>query len=443
MEFVDRFESFIKVAGRGGTVLLVLVFVIIPALALARRHWWLVAIFVGALMFAGFENSAIDSGSVLLRWLIMFVLATCCMYGMKSPGPGAIMLAAIAVIGILTAPLAPNPMWALQFSGLFFILTVPMAAAIADRLRTMADVRKFLKIVLVCAGIWVVLQMFSLRSLVEATRFEGAGKTSGPFAFTGGLMLPVALWGALGKGPIWWRMYCGVTGTLILLLIAISGSRTGTFSGVIACLPLLIARFGVKRILLTSLLIVMGLGLVWSVLTFMPEHKDFLMGRYISTDTTGRVERWTLALNECLESPLLGAGVGADRILGYGPHNAYLIIWLTHGFFGLMLFAGALTTILFQSLKLIFGRMGDQAKDIGRLFCGIIMGSMIAGFFVGKMNSSSNVVAFFVIMSSVIVYRTIKISYEAVDTVVQYEQSLQSITNEYEFEEQLRQYYGS
>ena len=442
MEFVDRLDSFADAAGRGGVVLLVLVCVIIPALALARRHWWLLAIFVGALMFAGFENDAIDSGSVLLRWLIMFVLAVCCMYGMKSPGPGAIMLSSVAVIGILTAPLAPDAMWALQFSGLFLILTFPMAASIGDRLRSMPDVTKFLRIVLVCAGIWVVLQMFSLRSIVEATRFEGAGKTPGAFAFTGGLMLPVALWGVLGRGPIWWRLYCGVTGILILLLIALSGSRTGTFSGVIACLPLLVARFGVRKILLGTVVIALGVGLAWGVLTFMPAHKEFLLGRYISTDTSGRVERWAMALDECLESPLMGDGVGADKILGYGPHNTYLIIWLTHGLLGLMLFVGALTAILFQSLKLVFGRMGDQAKEIGRLFCGITMGSMIAGFFVGKMNSSSNVVAFFVVMSSVIVHRTTKIARGAADTVGEFGQSLESIAGEYEFEKQLRQYYG-
>ena len=421
-----------------------MVFFALVALGLVRKRWWLISIFVGALMFAGYENDAVNAGSVLVRWLIMFVLAITCIHGMKFPGLGAILLAGVAVMGILTAPMAPDAMWAIQFSGLFFILTIPMAAAIADELRTMLDVTRVLKILLACAGIWVCLQATALPGLAAGRRFMGAGETSGAFAFTGGLMLPVALWGVLSSGSKPWRVYSAVVGTLILLLILLSGSRTGTFSGLIACGPLILARFGIRKVALGILLIAVGVALVWGVISYMPQHKEFLLQRYISTDTTGRLERWELALDEVLESPFVGQGVGGEIVAsGVAPHNVYLVIWLTHGVVGLLLFLGGMVVMLLQAASLMGKRTAGQAKDVGRLFAGIMLGSIAAGFFVSKTNSPSNVIAFFIILTSVMVQRTRMISKKARDTVETFEHFIQTSRSEYHFGELLRQYYGS
>lgn len=432
-------------AGGGvGGVLLALGFLGLLALGLIGKRWWLVSLFVFALMFASYHIKVVDVGSVLVRWLVMFVLAITCIRGMRYPGLGAVLMSGVAVIGIVTAPLAPSASWAVQHSGLLLVLTFPMAAAIAHQLRTMLDITTLLKILLVCAGIWVVIQMPALGAIAAGKRFGGvAGEATGLFAFTGGLMLPVTLWGLLGNLPKPWRVYCGVTGTLILLLILLSGSRTGTFSGAIACLPLAVARFGVKKVLLSFLLVIVGLGVVWGALSYMPKHKEFLLQRYISTKTTGRVERWEAALAEVLESPFVGRGVGGELLIGFGPHNVYLIIWLTHGVLGLMLFVAGLIVMLFQSVRLMGRRFGIQVNEIGRLFCGIMVGSIAAGFFEGKMNSPSNVIAFFVILTSVVVHRTAIIAKQSPDMAGAYDQPVQVGASEYEFEELLRQYYGS
>ncbi len=444
MEFISRLKDFVQSGGGLGGAMLALGFFALVGMGLVRKRWWLISIFVGALMFAGYDVPAIDAGSVLVRWLVMFVLALTCVHGMKSPGLGAILMTGVAVMGIMTAPIAPNAMWAIQFSGLFFILTFPMAAAIADELRTMLDVTRILKILLVGAGIWVCLQAAALPGLAVGRRFTGAGETSGAFAFTGGLMLPVTLWGVLSGGSKSWKLYSAVTGTLILLLILLSGSRTGTFSGLIACMPLILARFGIKKVALGFVLIAMGLGLVWGVVSYMPKHKEFLLDRYISTDTTGRVERWEMALEEALDSPFVGQGVGGEIVAsGVAPHNVYLVIWLTHGAVGLLLFLGGMIVMLVHAVTLMGKRTGSQAKDVGRLFAGIMLGSMAAGFFVAKTNSPSNVIAFFIILTSVVVQRTRVISKKLRSTVDTFDHFIETSRSEYHFGELLRQYYGS
>ena len=163
------------------------------------------------------------------------------------------MIGCMAVWGMLTAPLALSLSWAMQKTGLMFAIAILMGAAIADQIRSPKDIRVLLGIILAGAGLYVVLGLTALGGL-RGGRFAGVTTGAPLFVMTGGLLLPVALWGALTTEHKAKRTYCIAVGILILLLCVISGQRTGTFAGFIACTPLAIARFGIKKVLLVLLL---------------------------------------------------------------------------------------------------------------------------------------------------------------------------------------------
>ncbi len=441
-DLIGRLMGFLEAAGPVGATMLFVALLSLGVLAVTGKRWWLLMVFVVALMFSGHHIEFVDAGSTLLRWVVIFLLGVSCIRGVKSPGTGAVMIGLMAIWGIVTSPLAPSLSWAMQKAGLMFAIAVLMGAALADQIRAPKDIRILLWIILAGAGLYVVLGLSSLGALGGA-RFAGAITSAPLFVLTGGLLLPVALWGALCIEHKAMRMYCIVVGIVILLLCLISGQRTGTFAGIIACIPLAMGRFGIKKVLLAGVVIGVAVAITWGVLGEMPEQKMFVMGRYASVDTTGRVERWLGALDACMKEPFFGHGVGADVKLGFSPHNAFLVVWYNLGILGLMLFGGAMIAMAFQAFGLMIRGASVQIRDIGRLFFGIMVGTIAVAFFESKLNSPSNIAIFFIVTTSVVLGRMKVFRREAKSPVEAYGQPVEAGASEYDFEELLRQYYGS
>lgn len=442
MDFFGRVRSFLEAAGPVGASLFFVVLLFLAVLALMGKRWWLLAVFVVALMFSGYYIPAVDSGSTLLRWLVIFLLALSCVRGVKSPGVGAIMIGSMAIWGMLTSPMALSLSWAMQKTGLMFAVAILMGAAVADQIRAPKDIRILLWIILAGAGLYAVLGLSSLGTL-RGVRYAGAITSAPLFVLTGGLLLPVALWGALTTEHKAGRTYCIAVGIVILLLCVVSGQRTGSFAGFIACTPLAIARFGIKKVLLAGVVIGVAATLTWAVLGGMPAQKEFVMGRFFSLDTTGRVERWLGALDACMQEPFLGHGIGSYVLLGFSPHNAFLVVWYNLGLLGLVLFGGAMIAMAFQAFGLMVRGPIAQTREIGRLFFGIMLGTIAAAFFEIKLNSPSNIAIFFIVMTSVILGRMKVFLREAKGPVEASDRHLQAGAEEYDFGQLVRQYYGS
>jgi len=418
MDLPGRIAGFIDKAGPLGLVVGGLFILVLFLLAVLGKRTALLGIYLLLLMFSGFAVEAVDAGSTLMRWLVMFLIAMTCYAGARSPGAPAVMLGVYAILGIMMSPLAPSTSWAIQQSTLLLVISIPMAAAAAHQLRTMDDIVKLLKLFIVAGGLYVILGLVTLPSLAGGARFAGAGTSAPLFVLTGGLLLPVALWGAMQKGIRQWRVYCAVIAVCTGMLCLISGQRTGTLAGFIGCLPLL-ARFGMKKLMIGLLLLAVGLALVYGVLQAMPDQAAFVERRFTSIDTTGRLEAWATALAMCLRSPFIGHGVGSSAEPGFGFHNVYLISWFEVGLVGLILYAGALVWMAFRATGLVLQRFNREASDVARLILGLTLAGMAAAFFESKLASPSNIAMFVTIVSSVILVRLKELTVAAPDRIDQ------------------------
>ena len=154
----------------------------------------------------------------------------------------------------------------------------------------------------------------------------------------------------------------------------------------------------------------LAMAVFFGVLSLMPERATQLYDRYIGnigtgTYTTGRLERWVAGVRVCLLHPFVGRGIGADALLDFGLHNAYLKAWHELGIVGLSLFGTAVTMLGVRSFRLMTSGAGPRVTDLGRLLFGLIIAAAALGFVESKLMSPSNAAIFVLVMVGVILAR--------------------------------------
>lgn len=427
-DLFGRLVDFFAKAGVWGVTAIVLTLLVLATLALMKKRTALLYVCLAALMFSGAApRFGTREGSVLLRWTVMVLVALTGLYGMRSPGVPLIMLGGVAAYGFAMAPLSPSFTYSIQMASLLFVLAVPFAAAVAHHLRTTDDIYRLLRLYIMGAGLLVILGLISLPELIRADagvemRIEGT-TTSSIFVLQGGIMLPICIWATTQHRFRRWRLYCFAVAAAIIMLSLVSGSRAGTYAGFIGCLPVL-SRFGYKRVFASLAVVAVAAVLFSLVMTTMPGRSDELYDRYIGdigrgAYTTGRYELWTSALDDCIEDPLLGHGLGSEVLKGWTSHNAFLKAWWEVGFGGMLLFVGAFVGMGIQALRLMRSHAGHEFRELGRVLLAMVLVLSSMGFVEGKLLSPSNVAIFTAVLLGAMLTRAAALAHEAEHLVPQ------------------------
>ena len=408
MDLFGRITGFLESGGPLGLLGAILAMAVLLSLGFLGKRRVLVGLYLASLMFSGFVIGWVDTGSTLLRWAILLVLAGTVGRGWRMPGLGAMMIGLYALYQLTTVLFSPAKLWGAQKAALMFIAAVPMGAAITHSLGGLDDVKRLLKMFLLAAGLYALMGLLTLPSLRAGSRFAGATSSAPLFVLTGGLLLPVAVWGALQEHLARrWRLYCGAVALCVGVLCLLSGQRTGTLAGIVGCMPLVL-RLTARRAAATALLLLAAGVVLFLALRAMPDQADYVLDRFTSMDTTGRQERWEAARQACMRSPVVGHGEGADLVLPFGFHNAFLVTWYNGGLVGLVLFAGAFAAMAAQAVLAVLAARwtGDtELGDLARLVLGWTLAAIAAGFFESKLVSPSNVAIFTAIVTSAILTR--------------------------------------
>ncbi len=386
----------------GGIIVIVLLL-----LAALNRRIILLAIFVVALMFSGHPLEALDAGSTLLRWTVMVFLGGTLVFGISNPGLPAILLSLFSIMAIMGAFNVPIPSYGIQRAGLMLVMTGPMAVAVANTIQTRDDIRRIITLFVIAAIAYIIMSLIALPSIREAGRFGGmAGGESAPlYVLTGGALLPFVLFFSLRAKNS--RRILGLFLTISIFgFLLLSGQRTGTFAGMIACIPLL-SRFGIRRMMKSILILILLTGVCLLIVSILPRQSEFITERFFSTDLTERDIDYHRGLELALNNPFTGMGFGSQTF-----HNAYLFAWVTAGPIGLGLFSLAYIVLAGQSIVLFFKARDDETRDMARLFIGFSLGFIAAGFFEGAICSPSNVASTSCVLISIMSTRLLRISRE-------------------------------
>ncbi|MDB4468560.1 O-antigen ligase family protein, partial [bacterium] len=195
----------------------------------------------------------------------------------------------------------------------------------------------------------------------------------------------------------------------------ISGQRSGFFAGVIACIPFV---FQFKKSAIIPSLVAVAIATMLSVLLLQsfPKQAEFLTRRYLNTtktgtsirlNTTGRDQRWAAATKKILERPIIGHGVAADKKAGIGGfHNSFLQEWYNGGVAGLLLFSGGCLYALFKTFRIWRNKfLIHEHRQLGCVLFSWMIVLILSGCFESKLASPSNIMAFTMILVSVMAHR--------------------------------------
>ena len=374
--------------------------ILLGILAILKKRKYLLLFLVFCMPFAGFVIPAVDATATLLRWTLMISLALSCVCGFRSPGPSNLLLGLFGILNVSMLPVTEYPGVAIQFTVLWLIMTWMVSAAIADEVRSLDDVHSIIKILVAGAVLFVALAMFQLPLFRGGGRFSGSSTGAPVFVITGGLLLPVTVWAFLNLKESGWRTVAIFAGASIAALTLFSGQRTGTYAGLMACLPV-VWRFSLKH---TAIILGFAGILIIAVVamfSLFPNQATFAVERYSSLDVTGREIRWRQGWEMCTQTPLIAHGIKPHVDF----HNAFFEAWYRGGIQGLVVVVTALGLFGWQSLKLCFARQHRDLASIGRLCLGIFLFVIASSMPEDKLISPSNMTILMTMLFGVIVSR--------------------------------------
>jgi len=416
-DLLGRLTQFFATGGAVGVVAVGVILFLLLYLTVAGKRLALVSLFMIAVVFSGFVVApAMDSGSTLFRWVVIFLLAATVGWGMRWAGPLAFVLFVLGAAAIVMSFSGRIWFYAAQRSFLLMVFAGPMAWALADSLNSKADVDKFYKTFMIAAAVYVVAAVANMGHMVPGRRF-GGGQGAPLFVMTGGMLLPVVLWGAFQVRLGWWRRYCALTVIALFALLALSGQRTGTIAGVIGCLPIL-TRIQVRKLLVGAAIVTVIAAVVAGLFLMLPERAEFVEKRFFTTEMSGRWEIWRVAWQACMRHPFWGEGIGSSFMAvpahvtpgqgffgGGSVHSAYLAAWYDVGLIGLVLYVGASVFSAFQAFRLMRYRSDSEIADMGRLLLGLILASVASGVGEETVWSPSSLPAFALLTVSIVASR--------------------------------------
>ena len=228
--------------------------------------------------------------------------------------------------------------------------------------------------------------------VVELT--DASSRLGGPFgspAYLGAtlcLLIPLALSTAADdRNQQPWRILAGVSVSLCIAVAIGTQTRAawiGLAAAAVATFPIWRRWFGAKRLLATSLVVVLGLGIAVS------PFAERLTATFSSGNASGRIGEWRIGLAAISDHPVTGTGFEGYRIAfpslvdtdyerKYGravipdrAHNGALDVGITSGFIGLALYAAAALWLVRRGLRAIAtgdaAAVGVGAAIIGYLF---------------------------------------------------------------------------
>jgi len=390
-DFINRFSNFISQWGSVGIFSFLAVSGLIMILIFVRKIYPLIFFLWVSLMLSGSFNLKIDSLFTLIRWLLIIFISIGVLFsGIKKLPTPSMLLILYAFVGVISIPLSPNPIWAIQFSIMLIITAGGLGSAFYKEVSTENGIYKLLSIIESGALFYIGLSIIGLLGFRGGMRYSGVWTSAPLFVIIGGVMLPILLWLASDPMlPLTRRVKDGVLFGIIAVLCVFSGERTGTLAGLVGSL-IVILRLKKRQNIAVFVSIILILFGILSYTSRYNRQWEFVRYRYFEHGLSGRPERWQKALQLCINEPLVPHGIGASNFLGFGFHNAYLVTWYEGGLLGLVLFLSAIVLTLLRGLKAIFSRE-DEIRRVGTLVVSVMIALILTGFAESKFISPSNI----------------------------------------------------
>ena len=301
-DFFGRINSLIETFGSGVLLTVVIVGLIVAFIVFHKGtgvvYFLLFSIYaVGLIQFGGIIFIA-----TIVRWGCLMLLALGMFKNFVLPKGSFFFFWAYAFLCFIYVFRSPFPVWTFQLAALLLLVVVVVPVSARTYLVSYAKIDTLFKMGIFVAAMWTIVVVSLGRDFIYSSdlRLSG-GSAVGGFAFSGAFFAPMILWGIFQKKYKNLRLFSVLLITPFIVLLFLTGVRTALFALVIiAFLPMFFLRG--KRV--TTLLIFLFLSLLicaglWMLYTNFPGKFDFLVGRVMSGQSSGRTYLWSRGLDWC------------------------------------------------------------------------------------------------------------------------------------------------
>jgi O-antigen ligase len=379
MEF-SLIESLYKIDIYGFMILAIAAILFI-CLSFSKLSYIHMLILTLSASLVGFNVPMVHNVASLVRWLSLFLMFILGIFQKRIRISGGVLLFwGYVLLGLVFLFRANSINWQVQKS--FLLLIFALAIPLAYSGETYKGLKYSLLSISLTATIYSLLNFIALPGqLNDAERFSGFSMEAPGFALALGGLLPFTLWALWRANNKAIKIACGLGFFLGVIILIISGQRTGTIGGLISLLPMLLTFLRRKNIGWYALAISLPLLLGYIVLQYAGlERENFLYERYsFNSDLTGRPLIWEKAFSEIGKNPLLGKGMGAaETKISYSFHNSYLEVWFNTGLLGLFFFIASQIYFLY---RIWFLRRSSSELEIISLLA-LALGYMMGFIFI-------------------------------------------------------------
>lgn len=397
---LELIERVFGLWGGLGTVAVSLVILLVLILLLTQQVALLVRVVLASMLFSLLAEP-FHTMFDFLRWTLVILIVPIGFLSIQEAGRSWKLLAIYGLLGAVFTFRAPDIMWSLQSSVLLLSTIFGLGLCCYRIFDTEDRVLQICKFLAVLAAIFALVNGIAFAiGFTPGNRFAGATIRVGQLAIAGALLLPFLFWRATiaqsSLAAVPWLVLAGLSSTEIIL----TTQRTGMLLAFVSCgyflLPLIRRHFSRASLAIIVSGFLLGVGLLLAG----PEHREFLLTRLIGKGDSGdflgnRGALWRLGFNLCMESPILGSGIGSDAIaaLDYGNvtfHNAYLGIWYNSGIFGLLALVAAMIFAIGRARRVIQSELHPATQMAARAMAAMLLGIMPAVFFERSLAGASN-----------------------------------------------------
>ncbi len=388
-DLAARLADFIEVYGVTGLVALMATVLVCVIVILIRGAGLTLLLLWMSYSLAFVQQGSVSRAAWFLRVLCVCLLVVNGLTKFTLPRWPSFAMLTYVMFGLIFSLFSPAPTWSLQLGTLLFVTVLGFSLGLTSYLDSPEKVTSLIRMLLVSGVLWAIISVVFMGDFIagDALRFRGGGETKATgYADWGALLMPISVWATLQKGSGYWRL-AGVFCVLVIpICLFLSGTKTAIVLAVIGCGPLLLRKDAGQAWKTWAIVGTLGVITAFFAITLLKgRDTSFLVSRLTNVNVNSRQELWQAGLNQCLQNPILGSGIGSaevvnTQIFGHGYHNAYLTIWYNTGIIGTLLVSFAIVAQTLRAWWLVKVLKNTILGDAARLILGLILAELALGF---------------------------------------------------------------
>lgn len=413
-DLFSRFQGILEIFGYGGLLVVLCFVAVVVGFTFVRGLGLLLLTLLVSYSLGAITTGGVIFLSTVIRWGCLILLGISFIKYFEMPSPSLLLLIFYALLGLGFSVFSPAPSFSMQQSILLLATILCTSVAISSYVTSFDAIGRLFVMGIAAASVWTASNLLLAREFILSPHLRYSTDTAVSAvsaAYAGAFFVPMVVWGIVQKKSSWLRLYSVLLIVPFLFILILTGVRSALFGmTMIAILPLILLKVRFSKVLVYSFIFAVVGGVSLLVLySIMPDKAGPLVERIFSMETTGRTERWAIALRWCFENALIfGKGIGSTNIIARRDfnisfHNSFFDIWGNTGFIGMLAVVFFLLVYIKKGFNLLRICPSEETAAYSRILLGYMLGISAMSLVESFLSSASTIGIFMLIVTAALI----------------------------------------